>query len=103
MDENQPATTAPPPSLAQPTTVSTLLAQESSAGSPVPQTRVAERSLLDEDVPFVENMEEPIKPTRMQTMFAFHPGLSASRWRPRTTFNGRPIDGRPIDGRPIDD
>jgi hypothetical protein len=92
MDVDQPATTAAPQPILQPVTVPYPFAQGSDAGNAVSPNRIAEKSILDEDVPYVEDMEEAINPTRMQTMFPRHPGRSASKWRPRTALDGRPID-----------
>lgn len=79
MDVDQPAAAAAPQPIPQSVTVPNPFAYGSDAGNAVSPNRVAEKSILDEDVPYVEDMEEAINPTRRQTMFPRRPGLSTSK------------------------
>ena len=72
------------------TTPSTL---ESATEGSVSQNYVAEKSILDEDVPAIEGLREPINSTKIPTMLPRDGGLATSRWAPRMTLDGREIEG----------
>jgi hypothetical protein len=92
MKVDQPPTTAAPPSNAQPTATTSPVAPGSATAASLSKTYVAERSILDDKVPAVEGLDEPITPVKRQSMFPVGPGLSASRWAPRYTLDGRLIE-----------
>ncbi len=92
MDKNQPEATAASPMSAQPATGLNALSPGSEAGCPVSKNSVAEKSILDEDVPFVKNWENIIQPIKVPTMLPRDGGLRTSRWAPRFTLDGREIE-----------
>jgi hypothetical protein len=90
MDADQPATTVAPPSMAQPAANASPFVPNSVAEGSVSQNRVAERSILDEDVPILQ--EQAIEPIKIPTMLPRDGGLATSRWAPRMTLDGREIE-----------
>jgi hypothetical protein len=95
MEVGHPATTSTTTttsSVAQHPAYPNSFAPESAAEESVPENQLAEGNILDLPIPSVPRLEEATEPTRMQTMFPRNPGLGASRWAPRTTLDGRPIE-----------
>jgi hypothetical protein len=76
MDVDQPATTAPPQPIPQSVTVPNPSAQGSDAGNAVFPNRIAKKSIFDEDVPYVEDMEEAIRCARGLCIFHHRLGNS---------------------------